>query len=181
MRNFICGSGPTSSQVVAIRSSSVATPAWSTLLGTFRVLSTDALSDSASVDWSNKKLSVTSLRAGDCIADRQSVSSRAPHQASPSSFATTSHCHHTSARLVHSADQCVTGEPPVSLAPQTCVTPLEHQSDAPAIPVACVDQDSVSATVCNFDSPHRSNSDQTKLLTWSSVLFAFMSITFPDT
>ena len=59
------------------------------------------------------------------------------------------HGHHTTASLVNSADQCGTAESPVSLVLQTCVSLLEHQSDAPETPVSCVDQDSVSLAVCN--------------------------------
>ena len=40
MRNSICGSGPTNSQAVTKNSTSVATPPWSTLLGSSRVLLT---------------------------------------------------------------------------------------------------------------------------------------------
>ena len=52
------------------------------------------------------------------------------------------------ASLVDLADQCVTAEPPISLVPQSFVSLLEHQSDAPEAPVF-MDQDSVLATVSN--------------------------------
>ena len=65
---FMCGSGPTGSQAVAISSTSVATPSWSTMLGSIQSV-VDALSDSASVDWSKQKFFVTCLQVGDSIAD----------------------------------------------------------------------------------------------------------------
>ena len=46
---------------------------------------------------------------------QQSLSSRAPHQASSSSFVSTSPCHHMAASLVNPVDHCFTAESPLLL------------------------------------------------------------------